>query len=207
MAAAAAQPAPSTADLPGAVPPASPPPGPTGPSRAEVLLDKGARVTGRGARVIVHELSERRGLRTVLLGGVITLIALDLGSDSALSAPLLVIGVIMLIVGAMGPRLRGHIGLDFGPEGTAITMHTHVAPPGRRLAAQAEGERAVIALPPRPRIALVPNAPEPAATASATPEPADAQVVESTGETVEIDVAQLRALLDAQDRADGRSAG
>ncbi|WP_354700001.1 hypothetical protein DSM112329_00259 [Paraconexibacter sp. AEG42_29] len=198
--------------------PAAPwPPAPTGPSkterlldRTEVLLDKGARQAGRGLRVIVRELSERRGLRTVLLGLLITLLGLHLGSGSALSVPLIVLGVGMLIVGAMGPRLRGHVGLDFGPEGTAITMHTHIAPPGRRLAAE-PGEASVIQLPPRPHISLVPTTPRKQATdpaqsppeAVGSVEPADADVVESTGETVEIDVAQLRKLLADADRAAG----
>lgn len=188
------------------------------PSRAEVLLDKGARGAGRGLRVAARELSERRGLRTVLVGVVLTLLAIHLGSGSAFSLPLLVVGLGMVVVGAMGPRLRGHIGLDFGPEGTAITLHTHVAPPGRRLAPQGDGAQ-VIELPPRPRIALVPSTPRADVTApaagSATPvqapaaepaaTPADAPgVVESSGETIEIDVEQLRAMLREAERVEAQ---
>lgn len=188
------------------------------PSRAEVLLGKGARGAGRGLRAAARELSERRGLRTVLVGVVLTLLAIHLGSGSAFSLPLLVIGLGMVVVGAMGPRLRGHIGLDFGPEGTAITLHTHVAPPGRRLAPQGDGAQ-VIELPPRPRIALVPSTPRaevtapavapatsaqaPAADTASTP--ADAPgVVESSGETIEIDVEQLRAMLREAERAEAQ---
>lgn len=192
----ATPPAASTASAP---PPAAEPAAnaPARPSRAEVLLDKGARVTGRGARVVFQELSERRGLRTVLVGVILTLLALQLGSDSALALPLLIVGIVMLIVGAMGPRLRGHVGLDFGPEGTAFTMHTHVAPPGRKLAAAPVADSE---LPARPRIALVPTAVAAAQPVVPEAEPADADVVESSGETVEIDVAQLRALLEAEER-------
>ncbi|UTI64817.1 hypothetical protein NBH00_01085 [Paraconexibacter antarcticus] len=192
----------------------TPAPAVPAPSRAEVLLDRGARGAGRGLRVAARELSERRGLRTVLVGAALTLLAIHLGSGSAFSLPLLVVGLGMIVVGAMGPRLRGHIGLDFGPEGTAITLHTHVAPPGRRLAPQGDGAQ-VIELPPRPRIALVPSTPRAEVTAPAAPvaapgpdpatTPADGPgVVESSGETIEIDVEQLRAMLREAERAEAQ---
>lgn len=192
----------------------TPAPAVPAPSRAEVLLDRGARGAGRGLRVAARELSERRGLRTVLVGAALTLLAIHLGSGSAFSLPLLVVGLGMIVVGAMGPRLRGHIGLDFGPEGTAITLHTHVAPPGRRLAPQGDGAQ-VIELPPRPRIALVPSTPRAEVTAPAAPvaapgpdpatTPADGpSVVESSGETIEIDVEQLRAMLREAERAEAQ---
>lgn len=207
----------ASTEPPAATTPPPAPPKPTGPSLGERAArkaghgaEKAARKAGqgieRGTRAAWRGLAERRGLRVALAGAVLLLVALQLGTDSALSVPLLVVGLVMVIAGSMGPRLRGRFSLEFGPEGTTIEVQTHIAAPGK-VAQPAP------ALPAgRPRIALVHSAPaaveapdaapQPAASigpaTDAEPEPQDALVVEGHGETIEMDVEQLRALLAAE---------
>jgi hypothetical protein len=73
----------------------------------------------------------RRGLRPTVLGVALAALALALGVSSALSVALLVVGVLMLIVGLMGPRLQGRFAIEFGPNGASLEIQTHMAPPGR----------------------------------------------------------------------------
>lgn len=185
-------------------PPAAPdtPATPTEPPLAERAARKAGQGLEQGARAAWQGLAERRGLRVALAGGIVLLVALRLGTDSALSVPLLVVGLVMVVVGAMGPRLRGRFAVEFGPDGTSIELQTHIAAPGTVAApapAIAEG-------PARPRIALVHPAPAQPATDDPgapvvdvrEPVPEDAMVVEGHGETIEMDVEQLRALLAAE---------
>lgn len=177
---------------------ATPPPTPTGPPLAERAARKAGQGIEQGARAAWRGLAERRGLRVALAGAVVLLVALRLGTDSALSVPLLIVGLVMVTVGAMGPRLRGRFSLEFGPDGTSIEVQTHIAAPGKTAAPVP----ALPVAPERPRIALVHPAPAAPVAAEPSPEqepaPADAVVVEGHGETIEMDVEQLRALLAAE---------
>lgn len=177
---------------------ADPTPTPTGPPLAERAARKAGQGIEQGARAAWRGLAERRGLRVALAGAVVLLVALRLGTDSALSVPLLIVGLVMVTVGAMGPRLRGRFSLEFGPDGTSIEVQTHIAAPGKTAAPVP----ALPVAPERPRIALVHPAPAAPVAAEPSPEqepaPADAVVVEGHGETIEMDVEQLRALLAAE---------
>lgn len=115
-----------------------------------------------------RELCERRGLRAALVGVVLLLFALYLGGGSALTVPLLIIGAILIAAGLLGPRLSGRLVVEWGPRGTTIDFHTDVA-----AAPSAEA---------RPLPALERPAGPP-------------QVIEGRGETIEIEVAQLEALM------------
>jgi hypothetical protein len=115
-----------------------------------------------------RELRERRGLRATLVGLALLLFALYLGGGSALTVPLFIVGGILIAAGVLGPRLSGRLVVEWGPQGTMIDFHTDVAS-----APSAEPAQAAIA--DRP---------------AATP-----QVIEARGETIEIEVAQLEALV------------
>lgn len=134
---------------------------------------------GAGAKTAWRELVERRGLRVALAGVALLVAALVIGTGTALGLICAIVGLVMLVVGAMGPRLRGRVSLEFGPGGTSFELQTHVAPPGRVLLAPSPDEDLG-----RPQISLVP-----AIGAD------DGHVVEGSGETIEIDVEQLKRLL------------
>jgi len=170
-----------------------------GPSTTERITATGRRAAGaaaegvsaaterlaphveRGADAAWHALSTRRGLRIGLLGLALVLLGvLYLGGDSAWTVPLVVIGAVMILIGLLGPRLSGRFSLEWGAEGTVIEFRTEVTPPT-----------------PAPRILAppFPFAPDPPQVPQKVP---SAQVIEGEGETIEFDVAQLRALLAAE---------
>ena len=162
--------------------PAAPPP----PSAAQPTGPTPMERAGHGVISALGDLWNRRGVEATL-GGVIALAAaIWLGGGSALTVPLVVLGVVLLLVGILGRRLRGRIALEWGPSGASFDFTAAIAPPGRTVVPDAPSRAAAIAAPP-------------------AEEPEDAEVVESTGETIEFDVSALRALLAAHDAADADS--
>ncbi len=79
----------------------------------------------------VRAVLELRGLRSTVFGAALVILAASVGITSAPSVALLVLGVLMLVVGLMGPRLQGRFALEFGPHGASIEIQTHMAPRGR----------------------------------------------------------------------------
>lgn len=153
----------------------------TGAKAARAAASAAERVGATVERGIVagwRELADRRGLRTALVGIALIITALILGGDSALTVPLLVLGTVLVILGVMGPRLSGHFSVEFGSDGTRIDLRTDIAAPGTVAPSirgeLREAERDVEALSERVR---------------------DAEVVEGQGETIEIDVSELRSLM------------
>jgi hypothetical protein len=116
-----------------------------------------------------RELCLRRGLRVTLVGLALLVFAVYLGGGSALTVPLLIIGGILIAAGLLGPRLSGRLVVEWGPRGTTIDFHTDVASPAH---AEAPPAAAMIDRPAAPP-----------------------QVIEGRGETIEIEVAQLEALM------------
>lgn len=145
---------------------------------SEENVKKAASAAGRG---IYQTLAERRGLRIVLIGIAVVWFAIWVGDE--LLVPLLLLGTVLIIAGAVGPRLQGRFSVDFGPDGSLFELKAHLAPPGHK---------AVTSLPAgEERPQLTPVAP---------PEsPAEAEVIESHGETIELDVERLKRLLAAED--------
>lgn len=135
----------------------------------------------RAAHAAWRALVERRGLRVALAGGGLLIVALVLGAGSALGLAIGIAGLVMLVVGSLGPRLRGRMSLEFGPAGTSFAVQTHIAPPGRALAA---GE-------PEEDLGRAP-------TSLVPPPVEEADVVESSGETIEVELQQLRSMLAPQ---------
>ncbi len=126
------------------------------------------RQLSRGLGHVWSELNTRRGLRAALLGAFLVVLGAYLGGGSALTVPLFVVGLVLIFLGALGPRLSGRLHVEWGADGAKLDLHTEVAAPGA--AARAE------------------------LSAGATKEP---KVIESTGETVEIELAELQALVEA----------
>jgi hypothetical protein len=126
------------------------------------------RQLSRGLGHAWRELNARRGLRVGLLGALLVVLGAYLGGGSALTVPLMVVGLALIFLGALGPRLSGRLHVEWGADGASIDLRTQVAAPGTH------------------------SPPELAAAPAAEP-----KVIESTGETVEIELAELNALVDA----------
>lgn len=162
-------------------PAAPPPPAPPTPGAAERLLPH----LGRGISHVARELGERRGLRTVVMGVLLVVIALLLGMNSAWTLPLVIGGLLLIAIGSLGPRLSGRMAVEFGASGTVIEMRTEITPPGT--------------------VASEHNRTLPLPVAVDDEGPADAEVVEGTGETIEIEVSKLEELI-ASAEANGSGA-
>ena len=117
-----------------------------------------------------RELRDRRGLRLTLAGLALLVLAVYLGGGSALTVPLFIVGGMLIAGGLLGPRLSGRLVVEWGPQGTTIDFHTDVAS--------------------APQVEAAPP-PAPALERPAGPP----QVLEGRGETIEIEVAQLEALM------------
>lgn len=134
---------------------------------------------------VTRALLGRRGLRSTVFGVALAGLAVALGASSALSVSLLIVGVLFLIVGLMGPRLQGRLAVEFGPNGASIEIQTHMAPPGStRLAAPLA--------PWKPTEALIASGTEDARTAHGGTSPAVllGEIIDVQGETIERDVAK-----------------
>lgn len=121
----------------------------------------------------------KRGARATLGGALVVLAAFVLADGSAWFAPLLVLGVVLLVAGILGPRVQGRLAVDFGPDGMNLSAQAHVAPSGR----QAPARPALGTVDPAERVRR-------AALDGA---------IEGHGETIEFDAGELRAMLAEQE--------
>ena len=124
--------------------------------------------------------------------GVLLLVVAVLGIVSSVwTLPLVIIGAVMVLVAWIGARLDGRFAVEWGETGTQLEF------------------RAQIKAPPPARAALAP-APTPAAAAAVrVPTLAqlnDPDVIEGEGHTVEIDVAELKALIASAEAREARGA-
>ncbi|CAN5406710.1 hypothetical protein BH10ACT11_BH10ACT11_17880 [soil metagenome] len=136
--------------------------------RASEAVNATAPVVSRGFTALLERLIENRGFRVAVIGAAFVLIGLQLGSDSAWTLPVFVVGAALILAGALGTRLSGKLAIEWGEEGATFEMRARVAPPE-----------------PVKQLEL---------TALESPSTEDA-VIESTGETIEMDLVQLREML------------
>jgi hypothetical protein len=124
-----------------------------------------------------------RGLRSIVAGAVLIAVAFGFAHGTGWFAPLLVAAGVLLAIGLLGPRMRGRVALEFGPEGTVFELSTHVAPVGRVVAAPADAPAAAdadavrLAAEREPQRALDP----------------EADVIEGEAHTTEFRVTDVRA--------------
>ncbi len=112
------------------------------------------------------------GLLLLALGGLIF-------TSSMWTLPLVIAGVVMVLIAWIGSRLDGRFAVEWGETGTQLELRAQIKAPR----------------PERPALT------RPVSFGSA-PEPDDAEVVEGEAHTVEIDVAELKALIAAAETAE-----
>lgn len=146
---------------------AAPPPGPTGPQRQQWLDEVSA-----AARAL-HRWLLRPRVRLSVIGGALLLIGALIVANSVWTLPLVVVGVLMVAVAWIGHRLEGRFTVEWGHSGTELALRATLKPAH--------------------------DAPQPAAL----PKTLDLAVgdgkdfIEGEAHTVEIDVAELKALIAA----------
>ena len=115
----------------------------------------------------------RPRVQLTVLGSVLLLLAAFVVTGSAWTAPLAVAGILALVVAWFGSRLDGRLMLEWGESGVTFELKTDINAPER----------------PRQRVESL-----------AIPRRLDAVsdgalVIEGTAQTVEIDIAELKALI------------
>ncbi len=133
-----------------------------------------ARLEALGATC--REWVTRPRVTLCLVGGVLVLAGLML-TDSVWTLPLMIVGAVMILVAWIGHRLEGRFAVQWGQTGTELAFRATVKPARSALTGGSAGSRPL----PSPR--------ENDAEASS--------IIEGEAHTVEIDVAELRALIAA----------
>ena len=122
--------------------------------------------------------------RLAVIGVILLLLALLDIVSSVWTLPLVIVGAAMIVIAWIGSRLDGRFAVEWGDSGTQLEFRAQIkAPP-------APPQRLRSGLAPAPAPAQVP-----AVRIPTLAELEDDDVIEGEGHTVEIDVAELKALI------------
>jgi hypothetical protein len=143
-------------------------------------MDELRHTTSLTARAFSEWLSRPR-VRLAVSGVILLLVGGLQLTSSVWTLPLVLAGALMVATAWIGYRLEGSFTVEWGQAGTQLGVRARVKP------AHAEP----------------PALPAPPSVAATDPTSADNEVIEGEAHTVEIDVAELKALIAA---AEGRSA-
>ncbi len=125
----------------------------------------------------------RPRVRLCVIGLVLLLLGALVFTSSMWTLPLIIAGAVMVLIAWIGSRLDGRFAVEWGEGGTQLELRAQIKAPK----------------PERPALArTVPVAPG--------FEPEDAEVVEGEAHTVEIDLAELKALIAAAETAEAELA-
>ncbi len=137
----------------------------------------------RSARWAGNQLMRSR-IRTLVVGVVLILIAILFVAHSFWTAPLVIVGIVMIVVAWVGSRLEGRFAIEWSEMGTGFEMH-----------ARFKSSNA----PTSPTVLTAPEATGDGAGVGAIGHGADAEddVIEGEAHTMEIPAEELRALVAA----------
>lgn len=125
-----------------------------------------------------HAWLMRPRVRISVIGVVLLLIGGLVMTNSVWTLPLVIVGALMVVVAWIGHRLEGRFAVEWGETGTQLAFRATI-------------KAAQPALPAVARAASEPPALAP------VPDPGIDEVIEGEAHTVEIDVAELKALIAA----------
>jgi hypothetical protein len=134
-----------------------------------------------------HHWIQRPRVRLTVTGAALLLIGGLMMTNSVWTLPLVIVGVLMVAIAWIGPRLDGRFALQWGENGTEVAFRARIRP--------AEPVRPALAPP-------APESPDPDPDREARPE--TPKVIEGQARTVEIEVAELEALIAAAETQDDK---
>jgi hypothetical protein len=146
-----------------------------------------ARLTA--ATAASHEWVTRPRVRLSLTGAVLLLTGALLTTNSVWTLPLVIVGGLMVVVAWIGHRLEGRFAIEWGETGTQLAFRATVKP------ARPAG---------RAPLGGAAQSPQLASAHELVPEPA--QIIDGEAHTVEIDVAELKALIAAVETTEAETA-
>jgi len=156
---------------PGAATARPPPPAPRFPLQPDRLSAVAASL---------YEWLSRPRVRLTVTGVILLLVGGLLVTHSVWTLPLVIVGALMVVIAWIGRRLDGRFAVEWGETGTQLEFRARVK--------TAESARPAV---------LESTARAHYLARAADPEPEDAEVVEGEAHTVEVDVADLKALIAA----------
>ena len=124
-----------------------------------------------------HDWALRPRVRLTLIGVGLLLIGALMLTNSVWTLPLVIVGALMVAIAWVGRRLEGRFAVQWGETGTELAFRARIRAPG-----------------PRPPALLAPP------LEAADPEPGSSpreDVIDGDAHTVEIEVAELEALIAA----------
>ncbi|HWF50051.1 MAG TPA: hypothetical protein VG294_05325 [Solirubrobacteraceae bacterium] len=183
--------APEPTDASGSPPPGSDPapdakpyptPSPTAPSRPTAKRHSAPWPEWlRDVAVSLCRWVSRPRVRLTVTGLILVLVGGLLVKNSMWTLPLVIAGAVMVVIAWVGHRLDGRLAVEWGETGAQLEFRAKMRAPAHPLPVLAE-----------------PASPHSLARgAEAEPEPEDAEVIEGEAHTVEIEVAELKALIAA----------
>ena len=175
-------------DQPPSAPPA--PPAPAGKLHSIVRLQpdtsRWSRRLSAAGRWITARLARPR-VRLCLIG-VLLLVLAALGvTTSVWTLPVVIVGIVMLVIAWIGSRLDGRFAVEWGETGTQLEFRARIRAPE-----------------PAQHTLVAPAIPAARPPAVRIPQVglSDGDVIEGQGRTIEIDVAELKALIAAAEADD-----
>jgi hypothetical protein len=133
----------------------------------------------------------RPRVRLTVIGAVLLITGGLLTTNSVWTLPLVLIGALMVVIAWIGHRLDGRFAVEWGEAGTQLAFRAQIKPAQPVLPAVDQAASIPDRRPLGHRVGL-----------GDLPDPPDADVVEGEAHTVEIDVADLKALLAAAEAAE-----
>ena len=136
----------------------------------------------------------RPRIRLAVIGVVLLVIAVLGITSSVWTLPLVIIGAAMVLIAWIGSRLEGRFAVEWGETGTQLEFRAQIKAPAGSRPRAAPGAAAPARRGPAVRVPTLTQIDE------------SENVIESEGHTVEIDVAELKALISAAEAKEARAA-
>lgn len=134
---------------------------------------------------VLYRWLMRPRVRLAVIGIVLLLLAAVLMTNSVWTLPLVIVGLLMVVVAWIGHRLDGRFGFQWGEEGAELMFRATIKPATRTALPAAGASTDVEA--------------GSLAGGEAAPSP---EIIEGEAHTVEIDVAELKALIAAAEASE-----
>jgi hypothetical protein len=165
----------------------TPPPASTGPAPAakQATPAWAQWLTATGSSFYAWLMRPR--VRLTVTGALLLLIGALVASNSVWTLPLVIVGALMVAVAWIGHRLEGRFAVEWGEAGTQLAFNATIKAP------QPTSEA--------PALRAAAPAPSPQPSRPALQITSD-DVIEGEAHTVEINVAELKALIAAAEAAD-----
>jgi hypothetical protein len=132
----------------------------------------------------LYEWLSRPRVRLTITGVILLLSGGLLVNSSVWTLPLVIVGALMVVIAWIGPRLDGRFAVEWGETGTQLEFRARIraAEPAQPALAKTSSNRNQLVRSPEPE---------------SEPEPEQAQIIDGEAHTVEIEVAELEALIAA----------